>query len=128
MTGAGAAERVQGWLRAGLLLGNTVLGVLLVGAACLRETPLFWTHAGGYPVGLRFLVRFGFFPLWLAVAVVTLGVLGRGLASLRREGMTGLLSLAAGSVQGGLLLVATCIAFHNNISNLLSGLPLHYHP
>lgn len=60
--GAGdPAGRLGRWLPVLVPLGNLVLAGLLVGAACLRETPAFWTQAGGYPVALRFVVRFGFF-------------------------------------------------------------------
>ena len=32
---------------------NFLLGVLLIGGALLRENPMFWRNAGGYPVFLR---------------------------------------------------------------------------
>ena len=42
-----------------LLLGNTFLAGLLIWAARLRETPLFWRNAGGYSEGLRDWVKIG---------------------------------------------------------------------
>ena len=41
------------------------LGWILVMAEILRETPEFWTNAGGYPVWMRDAARDWFFPLLL---------------------------------------------------------------
>jgi hypothetical protein len=51
---------------------TTVAPVTLVAAtvalafAWLRETPIFWTNAGGYPIWLRDTVAAGFYPVWAA--------------------------------------------------------------
>lgn len=39
---------------------------LLIWFSWLRETPAFWTNAGGYPVWLRDLVLLSYYPLLLA--------------------------------------------------------------
>ena len=41
---------------------NGGLGVLLLSAAILRETSLFWRNAGGYPVWLRDVIYILFYP------------------------------------------------------------------
>ena len=38
---------------------------LLVSLSLLRETPSFWTNAGGYPIWLRELVLIAYYPLFL---------------------------------------------------------------
>lgn len=44
-----------------LLVGMPVL----LWFSWLRETPSFWTNAGGYPVWLRDVVRYSYYPLLL---------------------------------------------------------------
>jgi hypothetical protein len=48
--------------RATTSVALALAGLTLV-AAWLRETPLFWRNAGGYPLWVRAAVRAGFLPL-----------------------------------------------------------------
>jgi hypothetical protein len=112
----------------GLVLNLPVmLGMGLM--AWLRETPRFWTQAGGYPVGLRNFVLMGY-PLLLGLELVLLSWMSVALIRLRREG-------DAGVVLGlGLLLVfqwvwmALVLGFliWDNVENLIEGRPWHWAP
>lgn len=115
-----------GVLLAVLLL--TGLGLVVLIGAVLRETPLFWRQAGGYPVELRHLVLTLFYPalagyfVWLAAssAVVLL---------LLRRGSRGAAACLLAITLNWLLLAGTMTVISwNNVENLLRGLPLHYHP
>lgn len=66
--------------------------------------------------------------MWAVVAILTVGGVARGLAGWRRDRAASVAGLLVGGFVSGLLLVATGIAFWNNVSNLLTGLPLHAHP
>lgn len=57
------------------ILANTLICGLLIRAAVLRETPAFWTNAGGYPVLVRAAVRWFFIPgLGVGAVGVALGM------------------------------------------------------
>ena len=104
------------------------VGGLLVWFAVLRESQAFWTNAGGYPIWLRNLVRLTYLPLF-AVAVAVLAVLSmvcytKVWRSARVFVMGALILL----VCWGLLAISGYIAMSNNITNLLEGRELHYHP
>ena len=105
--------------------------VLLSGAlfyfACLRETPSFWTNAGGYPLWLRDLVLEGFYPLlFMYVGLVAhlsweaITKPARVATFLWLEVCSLLLLWAA----GGLTIT---IVVANNVTNLLEGRPFHSH-
>lgn len=51
---------------AAYLAAAMTCAVLTLLAAWLRETPMFWRNAGGYPILLRDAVRVGFLPLLAA--------------------------------------------------------------
>lgn len=114
------------WL-AGTILNLVLLVVLAVGA-WLKEDPLFWRNTGGSPIGLRELVGSAFYPLlflesgllilfsWAAVRCVSLRCPHQGPA------VTGT------ALFWGLWLVVILILVANNLENLFSGRPLHWHP
>ena len=110
-----------------LLLGNTFLAGLLIWAARLRETPLFWRNAGGYSEGLRDWVKIGFPVLYgvdlILVALAFFVVLraARVAPRLARVGLTFAL------IQALLLLFAAGLAVQNNLQNIWEGRPLHWH-
>lgn len=111
-----------------LLLVNVLLAMVLVMGAILRETPLFWTNAGGYPLLLRDFVKYGFPLLWLIVGgLASLAVLRSW--ALLRSGRThaGIAGLLVSLLHWGLWGTATGIAVWNNLNNLLRGLPVHSH-
>ena len=107
--------------------GLTTLGLGLLAAALLRESPAFWRNAGGYSEDLRALVLAAFYP---AVFIYLIGLLTGSFFGWRL--------LRAGRRSGGVLLLActinwllfaaiTTVVLCNNLDNLLQGHPLHYH-
>jgi len=105
----------------------TLFGLVVLAAAALRETPLFWHNAGGYSTELRALVLEGFYPalviyfFWLLLGSITVW---RMLRRLNRAGFILLLACAGNWL---LLAVITTVVLWNNVENLLEGLPFHYH-
>jgi hypothetical protein len=113
-------------LLAGLL--QTGFGLLLVVVATLRETPLFWSDEGGYPVELRHLVSAFFYPA-LAAYVVCLAAGAATGWQLLRAGKRGAPVYLLAVALNGLILAATLTAaFSDNVVNLLQGLPVHLRP
>jgi hypothetical protein len=112
----------------GLLLGNTGIAMALVIGAWLRETPLFWRNAGGYPILLRDLVRGGFLVLFTADLVFVAGLSLLLIRGLRQRSGPGCLGVAAMGLQWILLLVVAGVALWNNVANWLEGRPWHTHP
>ena len=112
-------------LAAGSLL--TSFGLLVLVAVVLKETPLFWRNAGGYPVELREWVLDFFYPalaiyfLWLTAST------GMGWLMLRSGIRTGVIHLLVATLNWMLLAVIVTIGIWNNVENLLQGKPLHYH-
>lgn len=107
---------------------NLVLLSILGVFSWLRDQPLFWRNVGGWPIWLRDLVGGVFYPLFflelgflfaLTAAVVrclNLRCSFRGPA---------IVSLA---LLWGLWLVMVMVVLANNLDNLFSGRPLHWHP
>lgn len=99
---------------------------VLSGFALLKENRQFWLNSGGWPIWLRELVRFTFYPLLggeilllAALVLITSSGLGLGRAKNAMRLITVLLSL-------WLLAVVTVVA-GNNLANLWAGRPLHWH-
>lgn len=102
-------------------------GLLLVCFAVLRESRVFWTHAGSYPLWLRDLVLWSHMPLLLG----TVGLLsGLSLACFliivkrRRPFVVEPLLVLLG---WGLVTTSACISFQNNVRNIINGTPIHNH-
>ena len=73
-------------LRLGLnVLINSVLCVLLILAALLREMPEFWLNSGGYPVLLRECVYWLFYPGMIVCGMLTVAGIGGAWRLLLRE-------------------------------------------
>jgi len=106
---------------------NGVLGLLLILAALLRENPMFWRNAGGFPIFLRDLVFILFYPALLGYFLGAAAVSFIALRLLIGRFRAGGFLLFAGLVQWFLLAVILTIALWNNVDNLLHGQPLHYH-
>jgi len=107
-----------------LVLG--LVGVLVV-FAVLRENQVFWTNAGGYPIWLRDLVLWTFYPI-LAITGMSLILLSMACfswvcRSLRFFVLEVLLLLAC----WGLLATTFYIAFSNNVINIMEGRDVHSH-
>jgi hypothetical protein len=95
-----------------------------LGMTVLRESPLFWRNAGGYPVALREFVLGTYYPFTgLLLLSGGLGITQSiaGGTRLRRSTVVGWL-IVAGITGFGL-----AYAGANNLANLMDGRPLHAH-
>lgn len=102
-------------------------GVSLVVMAWLREDPMFWRNAGGYPVWLRETVHAAFVPLFLVQAAAL--VFGTLRALLHRSWSMIQLVLAPVFLGCWILLGAAAMqAVANNVANWFGGRPIHSHP
>lgn len=100
---------------------------LLLPFVWLRETPHFWTNAGGYPLWLRDLVLISYYPL-LLVYVGLLSFLSWLLLCQPARSVRGFCAEAI--LLGVLWLVVALVAMlmlANNIANVIDGRPLHDH-
>ncbi|MCC5842496.1 MAG: hypothetical protein JJT96_20435 [Opitutales bacterium] len=98
------------------------LGVL----TSLKETPEFWTHAGGYPVGLRHLILHFYYPTLLAYLLFLASFTTRGLnLSIKGDCGKGLLYLLALAPAWLITAFNIGLLVANNVVNLLEGNPLH---
>jgi hypothetical protein len=104
---------------------NTGLAILLFLAGWLRETPLFWRNAGGYPVLVRELVQYGFQPC-LGLEFLLLGAAGlalwRSRLAHRRLARFGLLLV---TLQTLLLAGVLVMALGDNLDTWSHGRPWH---
>jgi len=107
---------------------NFLLGVLLIGGALLRENPMFWRNAGGYPVLLREIVYLVFYPGLLGYFVGVVGISWIAFRLLGAGFRSGGFLLFVSLVQGLLLVTILLIILWNNVDNIFHGQPLHYHP
>ncbi len=106
----------------------TLFGLLVLISAALKETPLFWLNAGGYPEELRALLLVAFYPAYLVYFFWLTFVTFTSWRLIRDFKHAGTLLLLASGVNWLLLAVSTTIVIWNNIENLLQGLPFHSHP
>ncbi|MEI8288830.1 MAG: hypothetical protein WCH99_05110 [Verrucomicrobiota bacterium] len=110
-----------------MALPLTLFGLLVLLGAALKETPVFWRNAGGYPEQLRAFLLVAFYPgyflylLWLMFVTFTAW---RLICAFNK---VGIFLLLASGVNWVLLAVSTTIVIWNNVENLLQGLPFHYH-
>lgn len=102
-------------------------GLLLVWLALLRENQAFWTHAAGYPMWLRNLVLWTFMSLFGGtvglLCKLSMACCARLRGRLRFFAAESILILLG----WGMVTASGCIAFQNNLSNLIHGVPLHHH-
>jgi hypothetical protein len=104
-----------------LLLGNTAFTVL-------KETPLFWRNSGGYSVGLRQLVLSWYYPL-LGLNCILCAVYSC-LAAARQSvsSRSSLWTITVAVLLWAMLFLNLGLLTANNLQNVLSGRPVHYHP
>jgi hypothetical protein len=124
----GNGSGVLVWVRgAGLVLNLPVmLGMALL--AWWRETPRFWTNAGGYPVALRNFVLVGY-PLVLGLELVLLSWMSVALVRLRRDGDAGVrLCWVLLLFQWAWMALVLAVLIGDNLMNLLEGRPWHWAP
>ncbi len=110
-----------------LLLSNNFLACLLIWAARLRETPLFWLNAGGYSEGLRDWVKVGFPVLYTVDLILVALAFLIVLRSARLTPRLARIGLSLALVQALLLMFAAGLAVENNLKNIWEGRPLHWH-
>jgi hypothetical protein len=125
--GAQTAQKTDGLPVLFASLVNLSFLLVLMFFAGLRELPVFWTDAGGWPVWLRGLVEVGFYPMFF-VELALLGLLsvfGVNLAGARHPsaGVSVVLLWFAWL----LLFTVVAVVAANNLENLISGRPLHWH-
>jgi len=120
-------EAAAGCLATALLgAGNLLLLGILSVFVWLKETPLFWRNAGGWPIWLRELVFYSFYPFLGLEFLLFFGFIWTGSktdpagdARGWRWGVALFFLLCLGGIVGYLV--------SNNIYNLLHGYPLHWH-
>jgi len=131
MARTGKSEYKISWVTACsvMALSLVLLLVLLVlgAGAWLREVQLFWRNAGGYPVWLREMVYYWFFP-WYGLSLVLLCfwqifVLQATLRFRRAVIPCYLLS----AFYWGIFCLISYITLENNILNLINGRAFHAH-
>jgi len=111
----------------GFVVANGAFLLALSGLALLKEDPLFWRNAGGWPVWFRLFVKITFYPL---LALETAGLIWFSACvfwyecapPIRRN-----LGWAAGAFWLWTGIVVAVVA-SNNIANLFAGRGLHWHP
>ncbi len=114
-----------GALLAGALL--TGFGMLVLVTVGLKETPTFWSNAGGYSAEFRNLVLVFFYPtlavyaLWLVASTLL------GWSVLCGGSRAGFVHLLVAALNWLLLATIVTVLVWNNVLNLLRGLPLHFH-
>lgn len=114
--------------RVGWVVANGPAVVALFAMALLREEPLFWRNAGGYPVLLREVVFWSFYPL-LGIEVLLLGWLATTLCrGGRAMGRTFRPVCLLTGVEGLVVAAAVVVAVENNLVNWVEGRPLHWKP
>ncbi len=115
------------FLRGALLLMLILPSLGLPYLAMLRETPAFWTNAGGYPLWLRDTAAC-FLPLlagqFTLLFLALVGICLRPARSVSAWWIELGTIVAAGLVCAG----SAAMVISNNVENLLEGRPLHYHP
>jgi hypothetical protein len=107
---------------------HLLLLVTLIAMALLKEDPLFWRNAGGWPVPLRDFVKLAFYPFFcvelLALFIFSASVILNARLA-RRYHRLHLLCLPALWI---LLAAVVLIVTDNNIDNVSEGRALHWHP
>lgn len=95
----------------------------------LKETPEFWTNAGGYPIWLRETVLESYYPGLLAVFLAqTLATIACAHALIKHGSGTALLSLMGLALSWLMLFATVSVLIANNILNLINDQPLHWRP
>lgn len=116
-----------GHLIVGAFVNASVLALLLF-FAYLREQSSFWTNEGNWPIWLRELVGASFYPMLLLelfLLTVFSGACFRTLGSGYRTATTVVLVVP---FLWTLFILVLLIVGANNLENLITGRPLHWHP
>ena len=110
----------------GAVVNFFLLAVLII-LALIREQPLFWRNAGGWPIWLRDLVGGSFYPLFM-LEFLLLIVFSVACAPYMSPRYCNASSAAiALALLWGLFLLVIGILAANNLENLFTGRPVHWH-
>jgi hypothetical protein len=120
------ARRRSNWFERAAIVGCCLFVMGLIRLTLWKENQFFWMHAGGYPIWLRESVRFLYYPYLFFTAttlcVVTRSVIGRLFRQLAYRRIWALLLFT------WVLFFSNCgLLVANNLINLWSSRPLHYH-
>jgi hypothetical protein len=125
------SHKNQPWLSAHRFTAGAVLNFvslcLLNLFAWLREEPLFWTNAGGWPIWLRDLVGISFYPLLLIQLLVLTAFTGGCLFHPSPRRRRARPEAATLPILWSLFLLVVVIFAANNLGNLVTARPLHWH-
>ncbi len=130
MTAPYSTERaldVKGMLRtAGLMATNGALLMVITPFALLREDPMFWRNAGGWPIWLRELVLDTFYPLFagevsVLIVLSMLVFCSQSLARWRKHTWT------FTALMWLWMVAIVAVVVNNNLANLSAGRSLHWH-
>jgi hypothetical protein len=116
-----------GHLVVGAFVNASFLAVLVF-FAYLREQPLFWTSAGNWPIWLRELVGASFYPLLLLellLLIIFSATCVRIVSAGYRTTTSAVLVLPFLWI---FFIMILLIVGGNNLENLTTGQPLHWHP
>lgn len=106
---------------------NFAVLAMLVPMAWLKEQPMFWRAAGGWPAGLREFVGMCFYPALLVEFLLLLIFTGFCLGSLSSRGREYIPAILLLLLLWAVFLLVMAIVVANNVDNLLTGRPLHWH-
>lgn len=114
-------------LRLSLIPCALVMAALVFWFAWLKETPLFWRNAGGYPLWMRELVLEAFYPV-LALHLLLLVLLSFSFLVQPSRGWLCCIESVLAVVLWTMMAATAAVVVTNNVANLLEGRPLHSHP
>lgn len=108
------------------LIALVMTGAILV-LTLLKETPIFWRNEGGYAIWFRNWMEVSYYPvLFLVMSVCICTTAGEVRHAIKgRFSSSHWLHLGVTWI---LLAASISLLVANNLSNLLHGNPLHWHP
>jgi hypothetical protein len=107
---------------------NFLFLIVLMAFSYLREEPIFWTNAGGWPIWLREIVQTSYYPLMLLEFLLLTAFSGVSIQLLSTRSRSANLAVILLPMLWGLLFLVIANSVANNLDNLLNGRPLHWHP
>lgn len=113
--------------RVALTLLALALAALLFYFVLLRENQLFWMNVGGYPVWLRDVVEFTYYPLFFANLAVLISLSILLLAHPPNSAKIMWVEAGMISFLWGCCGVIFVMTIANNVCNIMEGRPLHGH-
>ncbi|MFT7685266.1 MAG: hypothetical protein ACI9FB_000609 [Candidatus Azotimanducaceae bacterium] len=105
----------------------SLLIIMLMAMALLKEDPVFWGSAGGWPVWLRDFVRSTFYPLFF-FELLSLLIFSAQVFVNVRVGRGNRLTMIILRFLWVLLAIVVGIVMKDNIENLFEGRALHWRP